>query len=306
MKIVGMIPVYNEADIIGQVIGHLVSQGIELVILDNGSTDGSSDICAGHVGKGVLSIEKSVTDRFEFNSIIAKLYDAALRQRPDWVVLNAADEFLESPFQGMTLKEAIELEDRRGYNLIQFNNFEFWPTEQDRDSSEPDVRKRLRYYTWNDDLQFRCWRVYPGIIVVGTAGHYPAFPNDLKVTIPKTKFILRHYRIRSYEHGLKKVFEDRLPRYVVEEQRKGLHVHYSKFERDDTFFIIDSRNLNKYNEDCNWILKKTFDWTWGLEAKTWADPPAARLSVRLANRVPYAARIWKRFFLRRYRRSIVD
>jgi glycosyltransferase involved in cell wall biosynthesis len=306
MKIVGMIPVYNEADIIGQVIGHLVSQGIELVILDNGSTDGSFEICAGHVGKGVLSIEKSVTDRFDFNAIIAKLYDAALRQRPDWVVLNAADEFLEPPFQGMTLKEAIELEDRRGYNLIQFDNFEFWPTEQDRDSSEPDVRKRLRYYTWNDDLQFRCWKVHPGIIVVGTAGHYPVFPSDLKVKIPKTKFILRHYRIRSYEHGLKKVFEDRLPRYLAEEQRKGLHVHYSKFERADTFFIIDSRNLNKYNEDCNWILNKTFDWTWGLEAKTWADPPAARLLVRLANHVPYAARIWKRFFLRRYRRSIVD
>jgi len=29
-------------------------------------------------------------------------------------------------------KRNIELEESRGYNLIQFNNFEFWPTEKDR------------------------------------------------------------------------------------------------------------------------------------------------------------------------------
>jgi len=34
MRIVGMIPVYNEVDVLESVIKHHLSQGIELVILD--------------------------------------------------------------------------------------------------------------------------------------------------------------------------------------------------------------------------------------------------------------------------------
>ena len=42
VRIIGITTVYNESDIVGQVIEQLVSQGIELVVLDNGSTDGST------------------------------------------------------------------------------------------------------------------------------------------------------------------------------------------------------------------------------------------------------------------------
>jgi len=45
MKVVGMIPVFNEKDMISEVFDHLLSEGIELVVLDNGSTDGSYEIC---------------------------------------------------------------------------------------------------------------------------------------------------------------------------------------------------------------------------------------------------------------------
>ena len=54
MRIVGMIPVYNESDIIGQVVHHLISQGVQLVIIDNGSNDGSYEICRKFLSKGVL------------------------------------------------------------------------------------------------------------------------------------------------------------------------------------------------------------------------------------------------------------
>lgn len=299
MRLLGMIPVYNESDIIESVINYLVSQGVELVILDNGSTDGSYEICSKHVSKGVLSLETVFTERFEFDLIIRKLYETALSYRPDWILLNAADEFLESPYPDLKLKEAIQLEDQKGYNLIQFNNFEFWPTEQDRESLETDVRKRLKYYTWNDDCQFRCWKVYAGIKVGGSAGHYPVFPKNVNMKIAKNKYVLRHYRIRSYQHGLKKIFTERLPRYPAEERSKGRHVHYDKFGRDEVFFTIHSCNLNKYENDNKWSTKKTFDWTWGLRAKPWANPPAARLSVRFANKFPFLVVLWKAIFLRK-------
>ena len=47
-----MIPVYNGGDIIQEVIEHLLSQGLEIVILDNGSTDESRmDSCGRGTGK---------------------------------------------------------------------------------------------------------------------------------------------------------------------------------------------------------------------------------------------------------------
>jgi len=40
-----MIPVFNSVDILEEVIEHALSQGIEPVVLDNGSTDGSYEVC---------------------------------------------------------------------------------------------------------------------------------------------------------------------------------------------------------------------------------------------------------------------
>jgi len=294
-----MIPVFNESDIIENVVRHLISQGIRLAILDNGSTDGTYEVCSRFLGHGVISLERLVTEHFNFDLLEQELYRQVLDQNADWALLSGADEFLESPYPDLTLKEAIEFENQKGYNLIQFNNFEFWPTEQDYASHEPDVKKRMRHYTWNDDMQFRCWRIIPDIRVTGTTGHYPQFPEGQEVRIPRTKYILRHYRIRSYEQGIRKVFSERLPRYSDEERNKGLHVQYDKFERDPKFFIANSKNLTLYHEDGKWSLRKTFDWTWGLQAKQWAHPPNAQPLIRIASKLPpFCTQVWKSIFLR--------
>ena len=40
--------VRNNEEIVGEVIEHLISQGLELVVLDNGSTDKTYEICEKH------------------------------------------------------------------------------------------------------------------------------------------------------------------------------------------------------------------------------------------------------------------
>jgi glycosyltransferase involved in cell wall biosynthesis len=265
-----MMAVYNESDIVEQVIDHLVSQGIQLVIIDNGSTDGSYEICSEHVGKGVLVLKRLVTERFESKRILKELGEMALSQNPSWQLLSDADAFLESPYSGLTLHDAVELEAEKGHNLIQFHNFEFWPTEKDHMSLEKDVRKRIKYYSWHDDDQFRCWKTYPGVIFHESFGHYPMFPAGVRAKVSPNKFIWRHYKIRSYEHGLRKVFNERLLRYNTDERNEGGHVHYNNLKPDKNYFIIDSTKLTKYQEDGNWNLTKTFDGSFGA----W-NPPSA-------------------------------
>jgi len=282
LKIIGMIAVYNEPDIVRVVIDHLLSQGIQLVILDN-SANGSNDMFMEYSGKGVLSVERLVTERYDMDLLISKMYEKALEARPDWVLLNDSDVFLESPYPGMSLRDAIELEDRKGHNMIQFDNFEFLPTEKDEDSNETDVRKRLKYYTWNDNLRFLAWKPYPGVTVTGTSWHYPIFPENVKVRVPRTKYIMRHYRIRSYQQGLQKVFSERIPRFPEELRRKGMLVQYDNFGRDKKFFVINSTNLNRYNDDGRWVKLKKFDLTWGHKPIPWAKPPVTTLRERISS-----------------------
>jgi len=64
-----MIPVRNNEEIIGEVIEYLISQGLELVVLDNGSTDKTYEICEKYLGRGILKLSnyKSETFRVSIN-----------------------------------------------------------------------------------------------------------------------------------------------------------------------------------------------------------------------------------------------
>ncbi len=165
-------------------------------------------------------------------------------------------------------RESIGEVDGLGYNLIQFNCFNFVLTEKDYNSHEPDVRKRLKYYTWNSDFHFKAWRYYPGTDLIATGGHKPTFPQDIVEHLFPAKFISRHYMFRSLEHGMRKVFKERLPRYDPEERAIPWHGHYNNLKPDPNYFIADSLKLSKYGEDGRWVLEKKFDAYFGA----WKPP----------------------------------
>ena len=283
MKIIALMATYNEADIVQQSVSYMIAQGIPLIILDS-STDGSSEILSEFLGKGLLAIDKSPSGNFELEKILERLWEDVSKENPDWIVLCDADEFLEPPCKGMSLKEAIEFEAREGYNMIQFNNFEFLLTRLDQHSRETDVRRRLRYYTWYDDMRFNAFKFYPGTKIGEGGGHFPTFPLDIEVKISPNKFILRHYRFRSYEQGLKKVFDERLPRYSQEEVSKGWHTHYKNFKRTQEYFVVDSKNLTRYDEDGRWNLTRKFDPYFGAFSVDTPQSEAIVLRRKLAER----------------------
>lgn len=258
MKIVGMLSTYNEEDFVEEVIEHLLDQGLELVILDNGSSDNTFEICKKFQNQGVLKLVQFKSSTYQWAIILIKLYDMALRESPDWVIRSDSDELLESGRNNLTLKDAIVEVDSQGFNLIQFDEFNFFMTDKDNENSNS-VKKRMTYYSWVSEFMYRCWKYSPGIRVEDQGGHIPVFPPDQKYKIFTRNFVIRHYNIRSKEQAEQKVMQRRARIINTMEGERGWHNRYEKYLENNFKGFADHKLLTKYDENNNWNYEKTFD-----------------------------------------------
>jgi len=257
MKIVGMLPVHNDEDIISEVIKQHIFQGIDLVVLDNSSTDNTLKICKKFLGHGILNIEQFESKIFDISHIFRKLYDMALFQSPDWVILIGSDEFLESGINTQNLKNAILQADVQGYNLIQFDRFDFFMTDNDKDLAES-FKEKLPYYSYQGDYVYRAWKYFSGIGVEQGGTHYPSYPQGYKYKISPNKFVLRHYPLRTKEQAIKKK-KSRMERIANTAATKiGWHKHYEQILENDFSEKMDHKLLTKYKEDNKWNFEKKF------------------------------------------------
>lgn len=251
MKIIGMLSTYDDEDVIEEVINHLLSQEIELVVLDNGSSDDTYEICKKFLGKGLLLLSQFKTPTLQLHPRLRMLYDMALTQKPDWVIRSDSDEFLESGIENLTLKKAISQADAEGYNLIQFEQFDFQLTDNDNESAKS-IKEKLTYYSSEGYMAYRSWKYFPGIRPEDAGGHYPIFPEGLVYKIYPRKFVNRHYRFQSKEQAIKKI-NDRIARTNgTVELNIGWHRHYREFLKNEFPRIVDHKILSKYEENNKW------------------------------------------------------
>src|SRR5689334_9957716 len=132
-RVVALLAAYNEADVIGAVLAHLIAEGVEVYVIDNGSTDATAAVAEAFVGKGVLRVERMTgspdndgTNAFQWERILRRKEELAREIDADWFIHHDADEFRESPWSGRSLAEAIAAVDRAGYNAIDFAVLNFW------------------------------------------------------------------------------------------------------------------------------------------------------------------------------------
>jgi len=251
-----MMPVYNDADFIEEVIEHLISQEIPLVVLDNGSTDGTYEICNKFLGKGILNLHQFKTDRFKVELVHRILYDMALLHSPDWVIRSDSDEILETGVQDHTLKQGIEQADAESYNLIQSDRYDFFMTDDDLEEAKS-VKEKFRYYSYHGDCIYRAWKFFPGIMADYTP-HYPVFPDCKGYKISPQKMIMRHYPYRSIEQAERKV-KDRI-RGTGNTTKKEIppNLHYKKVLGAEYTSKVNHKILSKFQEDGNWDKTKKY------------------------------------------------
>lgn len=255
IRIIALISAHNEGDVIHHVISDLVQQEIEVYLIDHCSTDDTIEQASKWLGKGLVRIEHFPDDsaypdrnreQYVWTDILKRKEELAAMLGADWYIHHDADEFRESPFPGGSLRSGIVLADFLGFNAIDFALLNFRPTDN---SFAPggDVRESLRWFEWGEEfnsLQIKAWKNTGGPIDLTThAGHSVLFQGRL---IFPFKFILRHYPIRSQQHGQEKVLKQRKPRFLKEELNKGWHLHYDAVQ-EDTNFLHEVSQLQQYH-----------------------------------------------------------
>ena len=253
VSVVALIAAYNEADILPAVVQTLIADGVDVYLLDHGSTDGTGRVLRPFLGNGLLAIEPFPGDRFpesrnafSWGDILERKRELSMELDADWFIHHDADEFRESIWEGLSLSDAIRRVDELGYNAIDFEVFNFWPTD-DTFVSGADPRGVLRYYgqhgPW-DKLQVKCWKkttTPPDLASSG--GHDVMFPGRRVFPL---RFLLRHYPLRSQAHAERKVFAERRSRFVAHERAKGWHLQYDAFG-DDMQFVQNPDTLTEYD-----------------------------------------------------------
>lgn len=250
-KVLAIIHVFNESDVIEQTTEYLLSQGIDVFLVDNWSTDDSYTIIQKLAKKYATKVfykrfpEDGPNDFYDWYHQLELTEKISKETDYSWYIHYDADEYRMAPWQGVTLKEAIAYIDFLGFNVIENTVIDFKITESENKSI-------FMKDTWFDFghrpahfEQTKTWKKSQHIDLKSSGGHIA------KVNNPKVfplKFLNRHYPLRSYEHAIKKIFTERKPRFEVESKKRGWHGHYNKVtSRQD--IIVKQGNLFLWNKD---------------------------------------------------------
>ncbi|MDL2123644.1 MAG: SPASM domain-containing protein [Deltaproteobacteria bacterium] len=231
-KACGMLFFYNEQYILEDSLRYYLDAGFDLVLFDNESTDGSRYIveqvklrCPGRI----LEIVTVKTDGYQWRKILRMACDYmhAHLSSYDWIALIDADSFYHSPVDGLPLVDFLSQVKKNGFNIVDGKLFDFFPTEKD-DLSITSPIKRLKYCDVHNGTahkypQHKIFQYHPDIDFYTHFGHI-CLREDARVA--PVKLLYLHYKWVSFEHGRKKIFTERVPRFVERESHARFHPQY--------------------------------------------------------------------------------
>jgi len=259
--VLAVVTTYNEVDIIEQLLSRLTRDGIRVHVIDNWSTDATPDLVGKFVADGAVTWERfpsaGTTGYFELERLLQRVEQVAADSGADWVIHHDADEIREPPWPGVALIDALWAIEQWGYNCIDHTVLNFRPV----DNSWSPGADLERSFTWcefgdtpADFLQIKAWKPQPtGVTMARSAGHEVRFKGR---RVFPYKFLMRHYPIRSQEHGEQKILRDRKPRWSPDERAKGWHVHYDHYN-EHTSFLWNAKDLLSWSEiDRRYFLQR--------------------------------------------------
>lgn len=252
-KACAIMSTFNEADIIEESIQKLINQGVDVFLIDNGSTDGTQNIAKKFIGKGLIDIETCLfyengKEVYDWTSILLLKQKISCELNYNWFLHVDADEIRYSPWHNKNLLEGIQFVDEAGFNLINFRLFNFRLTESFPSASS--IEEALQYYSPTEQfnrMQVKAWKKNILIDLVSHGGHLALVPNPKIFPI---RFIHKHYPVRNLKQGTRKIVQDRINRYSQSDRAKQWHVQYDHLNTDKKILeeelIWETKNLKKF------------------------------------------------------------
>jgi len=220
LSILAILAVYNEEVHIRRCIRDLVADGIDVCVLDNGSTDSTTSITEEYLGKGVVAIRRtrrqgafSLSAQLDMKRRIARGCDY------DWIIHIDADERMESCAHHDSLRQGIEAADAAGCNCVNFRELVFVPLPGEDFYTSGYADRMCSYYLfepWYPRLN-RAWKRDAALDSSATGGHVLRGAN---VRMYSDDFILRHYIVLSEMHARRKYL---CRRYSDADLKRGWH-----------------------------------------------------------------------------------
>lgn len=248
-KVLAILHLYNEEDVIKKTIEYLLCQGLFVYVLDNWSTDNSYEIAKKCVSENPGKVflhrfpESGGSNYYDWYLQLEKTEQLSCELDFDWFIHYDCDEFRVSPWKNCSLKEFIFNVDQLGYNCIENTVIDFRITENEQENIfMEDTYFDFRY---NDIMfdQVKTWKKCSNVDLKSSGGHFVRVDNPV---IFPLKILNRHYPLRCLSQAKKKVYQDRLPRFEKENRERGWHGHYRNLEKDDDFI---------YNKDKLFLWK---------------------------------------------------
>jgi glycosyltransferase involved in cell wall biosynthesis len=237
MKPLAIIPAFNEDDILGAVVLHLKTEGCDVHVIDNWSTDNTVAV-ARQAGAMVETWPSEAPGFYDWTGLLKRIEEIAAAHPGRWIIFHDADEIRTAPAQlaGADLALGLYIAQNHGANAVEFHVRTFTPVEEGW-SAGRDPQAYFQYlvpqHIDSRIAHVKAWIQPEARVDLRThGGHQVLFDNRKIYGLP---FLLKHYPIRSQAHGEKKVLQERRPRYNPEERAKQWHVQYDCYGSSPRF-----------------------------------------------------------------------
>ena len=230
-RVVALVCAYNEGDLVAAALENLSSEGVEIVVLDNWSTDGTWEIARSLLGRSVLDVRRfpasGPSDTFSLSAFLAEKERLVRELGADWFLHTDIDEVRRSAWPGVSLREGLFRVGRGGYDAVDFTVV-VHPAVDEAFVAGMDHERHFRHFTFSasswDFLRVNAFRPDGrDVSLVSSGGHEAVFEGR---RVFPFKFLIRHYPIRGQRHGERKVFRERLGRWDSSETARGWHIQY--------------------------------------------------------------------------------
>ena len=216
---VALITLRNEEIHLPHVVEHLIAEGIEVIVLNDGSTDGTEERLESLLGNGLLEIRwRPSPDQMSLRDLLNWEASVIDEIRHDWVLHVDADEWLRTDQDRLRLIDLLNEANSSGATAVNFEEFVFTPVDTIPEGVDP-RRLMLEYYFFEPSKQrlVRAWRRDAGLDNRRQAGHRL---DGGQLSVFPLNGVLRHYPIVTPDQGLRKY---RSRRYDPTELARGWH-----------------------------------------------------------------------------------